>query len=451
MVYRILRRQNVEADRVTGLVVRGQALVVLIDNMALFLHAHYNLEQRLLDLLLRDQLLVAACRKQRCLIEQVFEVCTSETGSRLGNFRELDIRVELLVAGMYLEDSLTALDIRCADIDLTVETARTQQRVIQNILAVGGCDDDNALVCTKAVHLNEQLVERLLALVMAAAETCAALTAYRVDLIDEHDSRCVLLGLLEQVAHTRCADTDVQLNEVRTRNRQERYARLACNRTRDQGLTGARRADQQHALRNTRADLHELLRILEELDNFLQLGLFLIRACHIIEGDLALIVLRQLCTGLAKLHRTCSAAGLLVHHKAPERDQQHDQDHIRQELCPPRNGRRAIIDLGQRAIPHLLLNSLTQIIIEHASVVAQIVSVRLVFLFQMHSQRGVVHVVLVNIAIHKVVVDLIIGQRFCLLCLADHIADARQQAHQYDQVKAEAFHFAFQIGLTPLP
>lgn len=59
----------------------------------------------------------------------------------LAIFRELDIRVELLVAGMYLEDSLTALDIRCADIDLTVETARTAQRVIQNILAVVACDD----------------------------------------------------------------------------------------------------------------------------------------------------------------------------------------------------------------------------------------------------------------------------------------------------------------------
>ena len=150
MVYRILRRQNVEADRVTGLVVRGQALVVLIDDVALLLHAHYNLEQRLLDLLLRDQLLVAACRKQRCLIEQVFEVCTGETGGRLGNFRELDIRVELLVAGMYLEDSLTALDIRCADIDLTIKATRTQQRVIQNILAVGGCDDDNAARGTPA-------------------------------------------------------------------------------------------------------------------------------------------------------------------------------------------------------------------------------------------------------------------------------------------------------------
>ena len=133
----------------TGLVVRGQALVVLVDDVALLLHAHYNLEQRLLDLLLRDQLLVAACRKQRCLIEQVFEVCTGEAGGRLGNFRELDIRVELLVAGMYLEDSLTTLDIRCADIDLTVKTARTQQCVIQNILAVGGCDDDNASFAPK--------------------------------------------------------------------------------------------------------------------------------------------------------------------------------------------------------------------------------------------------------------------------------------------------------------
>ena len=352
---------------------------------------------------------------------------------------------------MYLEDSLTALDIRCADIDLTVETARTQQRVIQNILAVGSCDDDNALVCTKAVHLNEQLVERLLALVMAAAEARAALTAYRIDLIDEHDRRRVLLGLLEQVAHTRCADTDIQLNEVRAGDGQERHTGLARNCARDQRFAGARRADQQHTLGDACADLHELLRVLEEFDDFLQLCLFLVCACHIIEGDLALIVLRQLCTGLAKLHRTCSAAGLLVHHKVPERNQQHDQDHIRQELCPPRNGRRAVIDLSQRAIPHLLLNSLTQIIIEHASVVAQIVSVRLVFLFQMHGQRGVVHVVLVNIAIHKIVIDLIIGQRFCLLCLADHIADARQQAHQYDQVKAEAFHFAFQIGLTPLP
>ena len=137
MVHRVLRGQDVEADRVTGLVVRGQALVVLVDDVALLLHAHYDLEQRLLDLLLRDQLLVAACRKQRCLIEQVFEVCTGETGGCLGDLGELDIRVELLVAGMYLEDSLTALDIRCADIDLTVETARTEQRVIQNILAVG--------------------------------------------------------------------------------------------------------------------------------------------------------------------------------------------------------------------------------------------------------------------------------------------------------------------------
>ena len=215
---------------------------------------------------------------------------------------QLDIRVKLLVARMNLEDRLAALDIRRADIDLTVEAARTQQRVVQDILAVGRGDDDNALVRAEAVHLDEQLVERLLALVMTAAESCAALTADRVDLVDEHDGRRVLLGLLEQVAHARCADADIQLDEVRAGDRQERNACLACNRTRDQRFTGARRADQQHALGNARADLHEFLRIFQKLNDLLQLGLFLVRARDIVKRHLAS------CRPARALHAPCRTA-----------------------------------------------------------------------------------------------------------------------------------------------
>ena len=104
---------------------------------------------------------------------------------------------------------------------------------------------------------------------MPAAEACAALTADRVDLVDKHNSRRVLLCLLEQVAHTGCAHADIQLDEVRAGDRQERHARLARDRTGDQGFTGARRADQQHALGDACADLHELLRVFEELDDLL--------------------------------------------------------------------------------------------------------------------------------------------------------------------------------------
>ena len=115
---------------------------------------------------------------------------------------------------MDLQYRLAAADIGQADIHLTVETAGTQQRVIEDIRAVRRRHDYDALVAAEAVHLNEQLVERLLALVVSAAEAAASLAADSVDLIDEDDRRSDLLCLLEQVAHTACADADIELDEV---------------------------------------------------------------------------------------------------------------------------------------------------------------------------------------------------------------------------------------------
>ena len=352
---------------------------------------------------------------------------------------------------MHLEDRFASLDVRRTDIDLTVKAARTQQRVVQNVLTVGRGDDDNALVRAEAVHLNQQLVERLLTLVVSAAEACAALAADRVDLIDEHDRRCVLLCLLKQVAHAGCTYADIQLNEVRAGDRQEGHARLARDRTRDQGFTGARRADQQHALGYACADLHELLRVFEELDNLLQLRLFLVRACHVVKGDLALIVLREPRARLAELHRPCAAAGLLVHHEIPERTEQHQQDNIWQELRPPRYGCGDIVNAFERPILFLLLDGFTQLSVEHVEVVSKLVADDPAIVPQTHGQRTAVHRIFLNVPILEVMVHIKIGNRFGLLRLADYITDACQQEHQYDQVKAEALHLSFQIGLPPLP
>ena len=70
---------------------------------------------------------------------------------------------------MDLEDLLTALDIRQAHIDLTVKAARPQQGLIQNVGTVGGRHDDDAVVGLKAVHFHQQLVQGLLAFIVAAA------------------------------------------------------------------------------------------------------------------------------------------------------------------------------------------------------------------------------------------------------------------------------------------
>ena len=119
---------------------------------------------------------------------------------------------------------------------------------------VGGGDQDDAALDVEAVHLDEQLVERLLALVVAAAHAGAAVPADGVDLVDEDDRRGVGLGLLEQVAHPGRADADEHLDEVRAGDRVERHAGLAGDGAGEQRLAGAGRAVEQHALRDLGAD-----------------------------------------------------------------------------------------------------------------------------------------------------------------------------------------------------
>ncbi len=102
---------------------------------------------------------------------------------------------------MDVQDRRPALDVRAVEDDLAVEAARPQQRRVEHVRAVGGGDHDHVGVRVEAVHLDQDLVERLLALVVRAAEAGAALAADRVDLVHEHDARRVALGLVEQVAH----------------------------------------------------------------------------------------------------------------------------------------------------------------------------------------------------------------------------------------------------------
>ena len=138
------------------------------------------------------------------------------------------------------EDALAALHVGTVDDDAAIEAAGAQQRGIEHVGTVGRGDEDDAFVRLEAVHLDEQLVQRLLALVVAAAEAGAAMAADRVDLVDEDDAGRVLLALLEQVADARGADADEHLDEVRAADREERHVGLAGDGAREQRLAGAR-------------------------------------------------------------------------------------------------------------------------------------------------------------------------------------------------------------------
>ena len=184
--------------------------------------------------------------------------------------------------------------------------------------------EDDAVVGLEAVHLDEELVQGLLALVVSAAEACAAVTSDGVDLVDEDDAGSVLLALLEQVADAGCADADEHLDEVRTGDGEERNVGLAGDCAGQQGLAGSRRPDEQDALGDAAAEALELLRLAEELDDLLELFLGLVDAGDVLEGDLLLLHGEQAGAALAEAHGLVAAGLHLAQQEEPQAEQQRE-------------------------------------------------------------------------------------------------------------------------------
>ena len=132
---------------------------------------------------------VAAGGEQRGLVEHVGQVGTGEAGRAAGDAQQVDVLRDRLAARVDLEDLVAAVEVGGVDLDLAVEAARAQQRGVEHVGTVGRGDQDDPAAHVEAVHLDEQLVEGLLALVVAAAHAGAAVAADGVDLVDEDDGR----------------------------------------------------------------------------------------------------------------------------------------------------------------------------------------------------------------------------------------------------------------------
>src|SRR5690606_1476355 len=197
------------------------------------------------------------------------------------------------------------------------------QRGVEDVRAVRGGDEDHAALDVEAVHLDQQLVQGLLALVVSTAETGTAVAADGVDLVDEDDRGRVGLGLLEQVTDPGGTDTDEHLDEVGTGARVEGDARLARDGPREQGLARAGRTVEQHALGNLGADGLELRRLLQELLDLVEFLHGLLGARDVGERRLRGVLGDELRLGLAEVHDTGAATLHLIHQ---EQENDHDQD-----------------------------------------------------------------------------------------------------------------------------
>ena len=246
---------------------------------------------------------------------------------------------------------MAAVEVGGVDLDLAVEAPGPQQRGVEDVGPVGRGDQDHAAADVEAVHLDQQLVEGLLALVVAAAHAGAAVSADGVDLVDEDDGRRVLLGLLEQVTDARGADADEHLDEVRAGDRVERHARLAGDRAGEQGLAGAGRAVEQHALGDLGADGLELGGLLEELLDLAELLDGLFTTGDVAERRLRHVLGDELGLRAGELHDAAAATALdLVHQEDEEEDDQREGQQGRQDRAEQAGLRVLGVGLLDRAL-----------------------------------------------------------------------------------------------------
>ena len=307
---------RVAADRahhysVSGLVVRGEPALLLADHSALFRRSCEYFRRRFLYLDHPDLAPVPARGDQSRLVQQVFEIGRRKARCAPRDDLRRNVVGERFIFAVDSDDLFASLDVRDAYDDLAVKTARPEQSGIEHVRTVRRRDDYDARVFLESVHFNEQLVQSLLALVVASAESGASLAAYRVDLIDEEDARRVFLCLVEQVADARRAYAYEHFNKVGPADAEERDSGFARHGSGNVRLARSRRAYEQDARRDPGSQRRVFARVFKEIHDLAEFLFFLLKSCHVGKGDFV-VVLIQSRLAFAELEGFAVAA--LIHH-----------------------------------------------------------------------------------------------------------------------------------------
>mmetsp|Transcript_33386 Transcript_33386/g.84109 ORF Transcript_33386/g.84109 Transcript_33386/m.84109 type:complete len:492 (-) Transcript_33386:550-2025(-) len=236
-------------DGVPHLVLGHDALVLPLQDGPLLLDARDGAQHRAVKVRQADLVLVVAPRQQGGLVHQVGEVGAREAGGGRRDCLHCDVLLQRQIAPVQVhrQDLLPPDLIRPLHRHPAVKATGAQQRLVEHLRAVGGgdADDEVLLVAVEAVQLREQLVERLLALVVAdRAQARVAPLGHGVDLVDEHDRGRLLARVGEELTHAHGAHAHVQLHKLAGGDGEKRHARLARNRLGEERLAGAGRAPQ---------------------------------------------------------------------------------------------------------------------------------------------------------------------------------------------------------------
>ena len=231
--------EEFEEQGVAGLVVGGDFFFFLADGHAAAFLAPADFVAGFLEFAGGDGFESFAGGEEGGLVDHVGQFGAGVAGGAAGDDGEVDAVGHFHFLDVDAEDFFAAAHIGEIDGDLAVEAARTEQGGVEDVGAVGRGDDDDAVLRVKAVHLDEERVECLLAFVVPAAHTVAAVAPDGVDFIDEDEAGRALAALLEHVTDARGADADEHLDEVGAADAEEGDIGFAGDGAGEEGFPGA--------------------------------------------------------------------------------------------------------------------------------------------------------------------------------------------------------------------
>ena len=258
----------------------------------------------------------AAYSMKCCFIHDICKFRSGCSGCSSGDRIEIYVIRKFDLFCMDFQNIHTTLKIRQFHRNTTVKSSRTEQCRVKRIRLVGRCQNDNTFGTVKSIHFREQLIQRLLTLIVAA-DASVTFLADRIDLVDKDDTRCFLACLFEQVTHFCSTHTDKHFNKLRTGDREEWYVRLTCNCFCQQCFTGSRRAYKQCTFWHRCSDLLIFAWIVKEIYDLCKQFFCFFLSCHIGEFDAAcgfyIDLGIALCAKHHGVHRVCPVTHLAHH------------------------------------------------------------------------------------------------------------------------------------------
>ena len=242
---------------------------------------------------------------------------------------------------MNLKDLDAAFLRRSTDRDVPIETTGSKQRGIKHVGAVCRCQHDHGIGLCEPIHFAEDLIQRLLALVVSAAQARASLSPDGIDFVDEDDTGRVFFRIGKQIAHAARSDTNEHLNEFRSVHGVKRSTRFSRDSAREQRLAGSWRSHEQDAFGNAASQALKLLRLAQVLDDFQQIVFDPFESGYILEQDRLLCGFVSLRRALAETRQEPATHHLLA--RTPHRDPQKAKHHgAQQQRDAPKNEHRRL-------------------------------------------------------------------------------------------------------------